>query len=102
MVIDDLRVPQIMVGKSVLTTRDWIPESSPLCSRLRSWRMGSCCSCCVLPLDTYWHMTVTGMRQDIDGCDKSVHSILDIVVGLNLLLKTWIMKSGRFSFHNYF
>ena len=42
MVIDDLRVPQIMVGKSVLTTRDWIPESSPLCSRLRSWRIGGC------------------------------------------------------------
>ena len=28
------------------------------------------------------HETVMGMCQDVDGCNESVHSILDLVLGV--------------------
>ena len=28
------------------------------------------------------HETVIDMRQDVNGCDESVHSILDLVMGV--------------------
>ena len=45
---------------------------------------------------------MTGMSQDVDGCDGVVHPILDMVVELDLPFETWMRKIGRFSSHNYF
>ena len=71
-----------MVGKSVLTTRDWIPESSPESSRRRSMRIGGCVAAaysCYIRTD---HETVTDMGQDVDSCHENVLSILDLVLGV--------------------
>ena len=39
------------------------------------------------------------MRQDVDGSSRAPY--LEVVVGLDSLLETWIRKSRESGFHNY-